>query len=423
MIKSAVFITLFFVSCSQYNGRIAQNVLDKADLLYQKHDYTNANKYYQWANKAQKGRGNTEKAAQSALKMGEIDNALAIFLKMDKKSALNNASLLKLADIYKSKKRYVEAKRVYARLSIADKVNSEYYSKQSLFCDSARLYLSQKSRIRAMPLTRLNSNYDELSPFLFNDTLYYSSNKEGIFIKPTTYIDDNPPYAMYLSDYNIIENPTFSKATKLTQSALFDDFVNMSFVSFTEGKQKMYFSCTSHSKNFESDTAYRIKMYSTDKDSLGKWQKPHTFIMNDANHSFAQPFVDKNNTMFFFASDLAGGFGGTDIWVCINIENKWTNPINLGPFVNTLGDELFPFYHEDGTLYFTSNYHPGFGGFDIFKAIQKEGDWTSIFNAGSEINSSANEASIGINKEKNLIVFSSDRKGGKGKYDLYYLRK
>lgn len=420
--KKSAFISLFFLcACASYNNKIAEKAISKADLFFQKNDFKNAAKWYGIANNASKGKGINKKAAQAAVKIGDYSKAISFYTQIDKKEPLDLASLITLADLYKARLKYNDAKKTYNRLTTLDKENAEFYLKQSSYVDSLRLLASKNKKSKAVPLVQFNTSDNEISPFVFGDSLFFTSDFEGILVHPKKYIDGEKPFQTLVASFDL-KAQKFSKPKKAVFNAkLFEDYSNLSFVSFTKDKKKLYFSCTSHNKTFSGDSSFRIKMYSADTDSNGNWQKPHTFIMNDLPYSFAHPFVEENNTMFFFSSDMAGGFGGTDIWVCINIENKWTDPINLGPKVNSPGNEMFPYFDTNGNLYFSSNYHPGFGGFDIFKAIQKDGEWNEVMNLGANINSSANEASISIKND--VIIFSSDKAGGNGKFDLYYTQK
>jgi peptidoglycan-associated lipoprotein len=120
----------------------------------------------------------------------------------------------------------------------------------------------------------------------------------------------------------------------------------------------------------------------------------------------------------YFVSDIPGGFGNKDIWMTRQSGEGWSEPINLGPEINTPGDELFPFMRDDGTLYFSSNGHIGMGGLDIFKAIsQPDGSWV-VQNMKAPINSNADDFSIIFERENEKGLFSSTRKG-RGNDELY----
>src|SRR5690606_20053504 len=93
---------------------------------------------------------------------------------------------------------------------------------------------------------------------------------------------------------------------------------------------------------------------------------------------------------------MPGGHGGKDIWLSKRdtVNSKWTKPVNLGPDINTSGDEMFPSIRKDGTLFFSSNGLPGYGGLDIYSAIQIDGKWLLNRNEGLDINSNKDDFGI-----------------------------
>jgi len=138
--------------------------------------------------------------------------------------------------------------------------------------------------------------------------------------------------------------------------------------------------------------------------------------------SVGHPAVTGDDLTLYFAGNLPGGYGGMDIWV-VKREKKnkpWSEPINLGPEINTPGNEMFPYIRVNGELYFASDYHEGMGGLDIFKAQQdeKSNKW-SIENMKSPINSPADDFGIVFEGEKEKGYLTSTRKGGKGGDDIY----
>lgn len=139
----------------------------------------------------------------------------------------------------------------------------------------------------------------------------------------------------------------------------------------------------------------------------------------------AHPALTPDDKYLVFVSNMPGGFGENDLWiVSVDLKNKkWGSPKNLGPYINTPYNEMFPWISEDGTLYFASDGHPGFGGLDIFKAKRKaETEWDSPVNLGHPINSEGDDFGIVFISETEGFL-SSSRKGGKGKSDIYRFKK
>ncbi len=142
---------------------------------------------------------------------------------------------------------------------------------------------------------------------------------------------------------------------------------------------------------------------------------------NSTEYSCGHPTLSSDGRFMIFASDMPGGKGGQDLYYTEFDGALWSEPVNLSDAINTPGDEVFPFLHEDGTLYFASDARAGLGGLDIYKAA-KTGDkqWANPTNLGYPINTQYDDFGFIQNKEKTLGYFSSNRPGGKGDDDIYY---
>jgi peptidoglycan-associated lipoprotein len=153
--------------------------------------------------------------------------------------------------------------------------------------------------------------------------------------------------------------------------------------------------------------------------SRGDWSEPTLLELVGDSLIAAHPSLSSDGTTLYFVSDRPGGYGGKDIWMAKGKGNSFDKPVNLGPEINTPGDEMFPCIRENGELYFSSNYLPGLGGLDIFKAVKDEkGKW-EVENMKAPINSPGDDFGITFNKgEIDKGLFSSNRKGSKSD-DIY----
>jgi len=156
------------------------------------------------------------------------------------------------------------------------------------------------------------------------------------------------------------------------------------------------------------------------------WSQPEAFgaTINTPAYEGA-PALSADNRELFFASDRADGYGGMDLWVSRFEDGLWQVPKNLGPEVNTAGDETAPFLHADGeTLFFSSNGHAEtLGGRDLYRCRRgRDSVWTSVQNLGRPLNSGADEGSITVSPDGRYAHFSSDRGKPAGDYDLYRAR-
>jgi outer membrane protein OmpA-like peptidoglycan-associated protein len=154
-----------------------------------------------------------------------------------------------------------------------------------------------------------------------------------------------------------------------------------------------------------------------------RWSRPRNFGAPVNTSSWeSQPSMAADGMTVYFASSRAGGFGGMDIWkTTMTAEGEFSIPENLGPAINTPGDDAAPFIHSDGrTLYFASNGRVGMGGYDLYySTLQADGTWSEPINMGYPINSPADEINIFINASGTVAYIASDKDGGFGGLDLY----
>lgn len=153
------------------------------------------------------------------------------------------------------------------------------------------------------------------------------------------------------------------------------------------------------------------------------WSTPEN-LGDSINTEFweSAPSLSPDKRDLYFASRQPGGYGGSDIFVSHRLLNgRWSSPENLGPVINTVGDEGTPFIHADNqSLYFTSNGHPGYGGDDLFISRRgPDGSWSKPENLGYPINTIENEGSLVITADGKTAYYASDRADSRGGLDLY----
>lgn len=152
------------------------------------------------------------------------------------------------------------------------------------------------------------------------------------------------------------------------------------------------------------------------------WSVPESFggTINTPGYE-GMACLSPDNRELYFVSDREGGYGGLDIWTSRFENGLWQLPKNLGPAVNTAGNETAPFLHMDNrTLYFSSNGHTGMGGNDLFMSKRiNDSTWTEPVNMGYPINTTADENSICVSRDGKIFFFASDRESAAGNFDLY----
>lgn len=152
------------------------------------------------------------------------------------------------------------------------------------------------------------------------------------------------------------------------------------------------------------------------------WSVPQSFGATINTPAYeGMPCLSADNRELFYVSDRDGGYGGFDIWVSNFEDGLWQAPRNLGPAINTKGNDVAPFLHIDNnTLYFASDGHTGMGGYDLYMSRRiDDTTWSEPVNLGYPINTTANENSISLTTDGRVAYFASDRDSISGNYDLY----
>lgn len=196
--------------------------------------------------------------------------------------------------------------------------------------------------------------------------------------------------------------------------------------TFTKDGKTMYFTRNNFNngkKQTNSDRVVLLKIYkAVQKD--GKWSDITELPFNSNNYSTAHPALSPDDKTLYFASNMPGTFGQSDIFkVAINDDGSFGNPENLGRGINTEGKETFPFVSDANELYFSSDGHPGLGGLDIFKATNSEGKFTNPQNIGAPVNGTQDDFAFMIDVKTQVGFFTSNREGGQGYDDIYKFKE
>lgn len=332
---------------------------------------------------------------------------------------------LRYAETLKSRGKYDDAKAAYNIYlerepgDVRAKIARDY-------CDSAKAWIENPTRWQVENLKRINSRYNDFSPTYadnkkynvlvftsdreeargknadqwtggkFTDLFYTTLDRKGSWSKPQSFDDDN-----------IINTP-----------------VNEGVTSFNDKANVLYFTrCRIASKERLGCDIY------TSKKMGRKWSEPEPLAIAADSIRVMHPTVSEDEKIIYFVSDMPGGYGGGDIWMARRTSKNrpFGTPENLGPVINTSGNEMFPWLRQDGVLYFSSDGHPGMGGLDIFKSLLVNGEWTAPINMEVPINSEGDDFGIiiqGLEKrfgEQEDGFMTSNRivKGARGGDDIY----
>jgi peptidoglycan-associated lipoprotein len=273
-------------------------------------------------------------------------------------------------------------------------------------CEFALKWKDAPTRYKVELMLFVNSKYSDYSPAFGNGEyteMYFTSSRAGGL---TDDIDQRTGEAfsdIYVTKLNKKEKWS---APELVAAPI-NTAGNEGSVVLNKRGTAMYFTkCKVEKKKSLGCGIY----VSTRKGKL--WGEPQLLqIKLDSNTTIGHPALSEDESILIFSANLPAGLGGKDLWLVQKEKrNTWSNPINLGPMVNTKGDEMFPFLHADGALYFSSNGHVGMGGLDIYKTSQDEnGAYIKPINLKCPINSSADDFSMIIEKKGERGYLTSNR--------------
>ncbi len=421
MYKSASLIicTMFFVATS-----FAQkNFYKEAEKKYGTYEYYGAIDLYKAAYKKAPKKLKPEclwKIAECYRLSLDIKQAELYYEKAIKaKSEKSALATLYLADMKKQEEKYPEAMaeyQNYKKMVPSDK-RGENGAKS---CEMAQKWKDNPTRFVVENMAQINSKeYDYCSTYLERKkytTLLFTSTRQGA----TGDIDPN--FGQLYADVfttQIDKNGKWSTPTPLPDPI--STKANEASPVLDEKGSNMYFTkCIVVKKKNP-----KCQLYSTVKRGQA-WEEPVLIPFCIDSFNYGDPGISKDEKTLVFASDLKDslnpGYGGLDIYYSLWDAKKkaWGKPVNMGPDINTAGDERSPFLHYDGTLYFASNGHIGMGGYDIFKApASGTNKWSKPENMMYPINSAGDDFGIHWESEKERGYLTSNRAGGKGADDIY----
>jgi len=261
-----------------------------------------------------------------------------------------------------------------------------------------------------------NSRRGEFSPMLLPPdytTLYLTTNRDDV-------LGDNKSSITGFknNDLFVSKQDETGKWMKPESAGPVNTEFDEGVPSFTATGNTMYYTFSKQDSIGPSSAV----IYKSQRDG-GAWAAGAKveFIGVDSNFVYAHPAISPSANYLYFVSDMKGGYGGKDIWRGVITDNDQVIGLeNLGPEINTAGDEMFPYMRNDTTLYFSSDGHAGMGGLDIYKAVynRKSRSW-DVQNMGSPINSQGDDFGITFFGEREAGFFSSNRNEAKGADHIY----
>jgi hypothetical protein len=385
----------------------------KGTILWQDGNYKEAAPYLEQALAGRKGKNNKQslrkKLAYAYAHIGNAKAAATIYtslseegVSLGKEHQLLYANSLMAAGQLEEGGRRLLAYLQDTGLKEQAKELEQKLSGVSLFQDTIRYNVENVS---------FNTSGSEFSPYLASSGIIFVSDKPRTgLIKHRFAADNTYGFDIFYGKFGRDEQiHSISRLSSPVNTPLPEGPVVLS----QNGKKLIFTRATEGGgmKLFEAKVAF----------NLGSWVNVAPLEI-PITGAVAHPAVADEGRVIYFVSEQPGGFGGMDIYQVIQEPEGWSEPQNLGPKINTAGNELFPTFSPDGKLRFSSNGQFGLGGLDIYEATLSQDSVVEVRNMGAPVNSASDDFGLSFHESGDWGYFSSNRSGGVGEDDIYRLQ-
>jgi outer membrane protein OmpA-like peptidoglycan-associated protein len=404
----------------------AQTNLKKADALFRNYSYADASKAYEEClqNIKNPSTQTIKNAADSYYFISDARNALKWYKKLYEVQGNN------LTDIYYL--RYIQSMKAVMDYDDADRITKEYLNKKGDQKEINR-YVVQKKQLDSLAKVKslyeiknlsINTSKSDFGATFYLDKIVFTSARDTTRYGDKLYNWNNQPFLnLYVAERNPADGSLFDE--KLFIPNVMTKY-HEATASFDASGKTMYYSSNIIKKNKLVIDENRINNFQILKGSIvnGKVENPQKVFFDSDDYSVGHPCLSDDGQLLFFASDMPGGYGETDLYVVkIAADGTMSSPQNLGPKINTIGNDLFPFF-RNGILYFSSDGHYGYGDLDVYEStFLSDGSFSTPRNLGAPINSNKDDFTFIIDKTGTYGYVSSNRAGGKGDDDIYSFTK
>ncbi|TKC65226.1 flagellar motor protein MotB [Pedobacter hiemivivus] len=422
--------SLLSLACQGVKG---QYVLNEADQQYRAGNYSQAVELYNQAYKQKKSTHSTQQLADSYRELRNYKQAESWYAKLAGMAEPQTLNVFYYAQALRNNSKYTEARAQYLRFAALDsKVSRDELAVWISSCDSALLWMKDPKLVSLKNEGGINTDHSDWGASFYKDGLLFTSDRAGdqkvkkdnAFLKfdNRDFIDSkkygrtgNPYLRLYQSIGDSVQAFPLAAGNELHvgPASISSDGTEL-FYTITRELNKQ-----ERKKQKGSGTiSLNTELYSS-RLVDGQWQPGTAFRYNNITQwSVGDPYLSRDGSQLYFVSDKPGGFGGMDIYVCQRAAGRWTDAVNLGPSVNTSGNERTPVIGQDGQLYFSSDGLMGMGGLDIYRVRVQDGRTSEVLNMGYPLNSPQDDLAFNF-KAPGQGYLSSDREGGKGSDDIY----
>ena len=404
----------------------AQTNLKKADALFKNYSYADASKAYEeiLQNIKSPSTQTLKNAADSYYFISDGRNALKWYKKLYEAQGNN------LTDIYYL--RYIQSLKAVMDYDEADKMTKEYLTKKGDQKEINR-YVAQKKQLDSLAKARplyaiknldINTSKSDFGATFFQDRIVFTSARDTTKFSEKLYTWNNQPFLnLYVAERNPADGSLFNETVFLPNVMT---KYHEATATFDVYGKTIYYSTNIVKKNKLVVDEAKVNNFQIIKGDIvnNKLENPQKVFFDSDEYSVGHPSLSEDGKWLFFASDMTGGYGETDLYyVKIAADGTMSSPVNLGAKINTLGNDLFPFF-RNGKLYFSSDGHYGLGDLDVYEStLLADGTFSEPKNLGAPINSNKDDFAYMIDGTDTFGYISSNRAEGKGDDDIYSFTK
>lgn len=417
--KKLVYSFLFF--CFFFNANAQTASIKNADQKYDSYAYADAIKAYEkLVKKGVKEERIFQRLGNSYYFIGELEEALQYYQELFSINENQEAEYLyKYAQCLKSVGSYSKADKVLEKFSEKAPLDKRaiLFQKNKSYLEDIK-FNSGRFDIADAGVNTKDSDYG--STILDNKLVFTSARDTGAIIKKNFKWTNKAISTLYTVELN--QDGSIGKTILFHKQNLKVNF-NQSTPVFTKDGRTMYFTRNNSVNGKRRKNEKNITFLKLYKAVLidDQWKEVQELPFNSDEYSVAHPALSPDEKTLYFASDMPGTYGLSDIFkVSIADDGTFGKPENLGPEINTEGRETFPFISDENEIYFASDGRPGLGGLDVYVSkINKDGSFDEVQNVGDPINSKQDDFAFMINSKNRNGFFSSNRVNGHGLDDIY----
>lgn len=400
-------------------GQLFQGPLGKANKQYELHAYNLAIQSYKEALERRPNEVEAlSKIADCYRHLNEMMEAAKYYARAMAQKDVKAEYKLQYGHVLKALGQYEDARRWYLEYARDFPVEGNHYAQSCNFAITQQNTPSTYMVVNEF----INSSSSDFGPaFYGSNQVVFSSARMDIQRTSTNWTGkaNNQLFIGTIGRNGYLESPYFLKSdTKNTY--------NEGPVSFTKDGRWVAYT----KNNFVDGTRHipssgmELSLQIAEVAATGDWINPTAFQYNGTDFSVGYPCFSPDGNALYFSSNRLDGFGGYDLYVSYRMGsgNNWSTPQNLGSVVNSPGNEISP-YFDGEMLYFSSDWHEGLGGFDVFRAEQLNNRWARIFHMGNGVNSPRDDYGFIYDNFKNIGYLVSNRPGGRGSEDIYKVSK